>query len=190
MSWLRDKFGRFSRSRPAAAVEVEETAPALSPMMRHAVSWLDGTPAGDRLAATLAESQPATKRAAEPEPEGTLLQLLTANVAAVTESPERLVRPDEELKALALEGYTDEGLREIVRTKSAHGFATLREAERLLESTRTPPKPVVGSGRSWRSLDRIAEAEHERAHTALWNGDYEAWERYSLPAALRVVRGG
>jgi hypothetical protein len=188
MSWLRDRFGKFSRPRPAVA-ETAEAAPSLSPMAQHAVAWLEGTPAGDRLAALLAEPpQPATERSAESGL--TPLAEVLAKVAAVTQSPQRLVRPDDELEALAREGYTDEGLREIVRAKSAHGFATLREAAQLLESSTPRPEPAVGSGRSWRSLDRIAETEHERAHTALWNGDYDAWERYSLPAALRAVRGG
>jgi hypothetical protein len=181
MSWLRDQLGRFSRSRSPAASQ-EAVAPELSPMAQSAIEWLVNQPnAAQKLRGLAPEPRLVTKRAPEPEPEGTLLQLLTANVAAVTESPERLVRPDDELEALAREGYTDEGLREIVHAKSAYGFATLRQAEQMLAGIRTPPELAAGSGRSWRSLDRMAEREDRRAYEALLAGDDEKWLQYTIP---------
>jgi hypothetical protein len=185
VNW-RDFRGRFARPRqPEAAPE-----PELSPMALASLERVAQQPGVrrfllDQVQRPQAEEPSHSDTVAEPHP----FEALLRKAEALTARADALVVHDEDLEALYREGFTEEGIAEIVRTKSSHGLSSLQEAARLLENS-TRPEPATTSHRSIHHLDRVAERESERAYEALMTGDYEAWDRVTIPAAIRAVRGG
>jgi hypothetical protein len=185
MSWLRDRLGRFSRPRSPA---VAETAPSLSPMAQSAIEWLNGTPAGDRLAAMLAEPQSATRRTAEPE--STPLEQVIANAAALAERPLAPIERDEGQvwQDLSSEGYTFEACKLIAEFSARNGVPP-RKAAKILDAV-SRPEPISSSRNHWRNLDRMVEAENDAIYADLMAGHDERYLERSIAQALREVRGG